>query len=88
MGLRFRRSFRLMPGIRLNFSKSGVSASLGRRGAWFTVGPKGARATGRRLFAFRPSQAATDVAQHQEPGLLAPRRRRRLFIRRPGRRAA
>lgn len=45
MGFRFRRSFRLVPGIRLNLSRSGVSASLGRRGAWLTVGPKGARAT-------------------------------------------
>jgi hypothetical protein len=45
MGLRFRRSFRLIPGIRLNLGKSGVSTSIGRRGAWFTVGPKGARAT-------------------------------------------
>jgi hypothetical protein len=44
MGLRFRRSFRLMPGVRLNLSKSGVSASLGRRGDWLTVGSKGARA--------------------------------------------
>ncbi len=45
MGFRFRRSFRLMPGIRLNLSKSGVSTSIGRRGAWFTIGPRGARAT-------------------------------------------
>jgi len=45
MGFRFRRSFRLMPGIRLNLSRSGVSTSIGRRGAWFTIGPRGARAT-------------------------------------------
>jgi len=45
MGLRFRRSFRLMPGIRLNVSKSGVSASIGGRGAWFTIGRRGTRAT-------------------------------------------
>lgn len=45
MGLRFHRSVRLLPGVRLNLSKSGVSASFGRRGAWLTVGPKGARAT-------------------------------------------
>jgi uncharacterized protein DUF4236 len=38
MGFRFRRSFRLMPGIRMNVSKSGVSTSFGSRGAWFTVG--------------------------------------------------
>jgi hypothetical protein len=41
MALRFRRSFRLLPGIRLNLSKSGVSASFGVRGAHVTVGPRG-----------------------------------------------
>jgi hypothetical protein len=41
MGFRFRRSIRLMPAIRL--SRSGVSTSIGRRGAWFTIGPRGAR---------------------------------------------
>jgi len=45
MGLRFRRSFRLVPGIRLNVSEPGVSASIGARGAWFTIGRRGARAT-------------------------------------------
>jgi hypothetical protein len=41
MGLRFRQSFTIIPGIRLNVSKSGLSASIG--GAPFTVniGPHG-----------------------------------------------
>jgi hypothetical protein len=43
--LRFRRSFRILPGVRLNLSKSGVSTSLGTRGAWFTIGPRGTRTT-------------------------------------------
>src|ERR1700680_1260956 len=43
--LRFRRTFRLGPEIRLNLSKSGVSASVGRRGLWFTVGPGGSGET-------------------------------------------
>ena len=34
-----------MPGLRLNLSKSGVSASVGRRGSWLTFGPRGTRAT-------------------------------------------
>jgi Protein of unknown function (DUF4236) len=42
---RFRRSFRVLPDLRLNHSRSGVSTSIGRRGAWFTVGPKGTRTT-------------------------------------------
>lgn len=45
MGLRFRRRFTIIPGIRLNVSKSGVSASIARRGAWFTFGRKGTRTT-------------------------------------------
>lgn len=45
MSFRFRRTFRIAPGLRLNLSKSGVSASVGRRGLWFTVGPRGTRET-------------------------------------------
>src|SRR5579864_1151617 len=41
MGWRFRHSFKVIPGVRLNLSKSGLSASIG--GAPFTmnVGPRG-----------------------------------------------
>jgi hypothetical protein len=42
MGFRFRRSFRLIPA---QPSKSGVSTSIGTRGAWLTIGRRGARAT-------------------------------------------
>src|SRR5436190_3161515 len=41
MGLRFRRSVRLFPGVRLNFSRSGVSTSIGVRGASVTLGQRG-----------------------------------------------
>lgn len=41
MSLRFRRSVRLFPGVRLNFSLSGVSTTIGVRGASVTVGPRG-----------------------------------------------
>jgi hypothetical protein len=41
MGLRYRRSVRLFPGVRLNFSRSGVSTSIGVRGASVTIGPRG-----------------------------------------------
>ncbi len=41
MGLRFRRSLRLFPGVRLNFSRSGISTTVGVRGASITLGPKG-----------------------------------------------
>lgn len=41
MGFRFQRRLRLFPGLRLNVSKSGVSASAGVQGAHVTVGPRG-----------------------------------------------
>jgi hypothetical protein len=45
MGLRFRRSFELFPGVRLNVSKSGVSATFGVPGANLNVGRGGLRTT-------------------------------------------
>jgi hypothetical protein len=45
MGWRFRRSVRLLPGIRLNFSGSGVTTTLGPRGAHVTLGGKRTRVT-------------------------------------------
>jgi hypothetical protein len=45
MGFRFRRSIKIAPGVRLNVSKSGVSASIGRRGATINISEKGTKAT-------------------------------------------
>lgn len=45
MGLRFSRRIPLVPGLRVNLSKSGASLSLGHRGGWLTFGPRGARAS-------------------------------------------
>jgi Protein of unknown function (DUF4236) len=45
MGLRFRRSIKILPGIRLNFGKRGVSTSIGVRGAHVTFGKTGTRTT-------------------------------------------
>lgn len=45
MALRFQRRVSLFPGVRLNFSRSGVSATIGVRGASVTLGgPGGATA--------------------------------------------
>ena len=41
MGFRFQRRLKLFPGVRLNFSGSGISTTIGVRGAGFTFGPKG-----------------------------------------------
>jgi hypothetical protein len=45
MGFRFRRSFKLLPGIRLNLGKRGISTSIGVRGAHVTFGASGTRTT-------------------------------------------
>ncbi len=45
MGFRFSRRISVIPGLRLNVSKSGVSTSVGGRGAWFTFGNRSPRAT-------------------------------------------
>jgi hypothetical protein len=45
LALRFRKSFRLFPGVRLNVGARGVSATFGVPGASVNVGPKGSRLT-------------------------------------------
>lgn len=45
MGFRFRKSIRLAPGLRLNLSKGGLSATLGRPGASINVGRRGVQGT-------------------------------------------
>ena len=45
MGFRFRRTFRVLPGVRLNLSTRGVSTSFGVRGAHITVSDQGTRTT-------------------------------------------
>jgi Protein of unknown function (DUF4236) len=45
VGIRFRRSLKLIPGVRLNLSGSGASMSLGARGFHYTVSARGVRTT-------------------------------------------
>jgi hypothetical protein len=45
VGLRFRRSLRIAPGVKINLGLKSVSASFGGRGLWYTVGPRGQRFT-------------------------------------------
>ncbi|PSR54200.1 hypothetical protein AHMF7605_12035 [Adhaeribacter arboris] len=41
MAWRFRKSIKIIPGVKLNFSKSGISTSIGLRGANFTFSKSG-----------------------------------------------
>ena len=62
MGFRFHRRITFGRHFRINVSKSGVSESIGTRGAWFTVGRRGARdgrTSGQR------TQLHADVAQRR-----------------------
>lgn len=43
MGFRFRKIISVLPGVRINLSKSRVSTSLGGEGATVNVGPDGKR---------------------------------------------
>ena len=41
MGIRFRKSIKIMPGVRVNVSKSGFSTTVGAKGASINIGKKG-----------------------------------------------
>ncbi len=43
MSIRFRRSMKIMPGVRLNFNKDSIGVSLGVKGAHYTMNSKGRR---------------------------------------------
>jgi Protein of unknown function (DUF4236) len=45
MGWRFRRSFKIIPGVKLNLSKSGLSCSVGGAPVTLNVGPRGVYGT-------------------------------------------
>jgi hypothetical protein len=66
MGLRFRQSFQLFPGVRLNVSKRGLSASFGLPGATVNVGSKGVRST--------VGLPATGLSYTQHHGFNSPQR--------------
>lgn len=43
MGYRFRRSVKILPGVRLNFSQRGTGVSFGVKGARYSISPTGRR---------------------------------------------
>jgi len=72
MGWRFRHSFKVIPGVHLNLSKSGLSCSIG--GAPFTVnvGPRGVYGTASLPgsgISYRERIVGTDGAHVQNPAL-------------------
>jgi hypothetical protein len=73
MSLRFRKTIKLLPGVRLNLSRGGISTSIGRRGATLNIGGKrGPRATvglpGTGLsYTERLGEADRDVSRGEVP---------------------
>ncbi|MCQ4267391.1 DUF4236 domain-containing protein [Stutzerimonas degradans] len=45
MAIRFRKSIKIAPGVRLNVSKSGISTSVGGKGATANFSKRGTRVT-------------------------------------------
>ena len=45
MPIRFRKSFRIFPGVKVNFSKGGTSVSVGKPGAMLNFSKRGVRQT-------------------------------------------
>ena len=46
MGFRFRKSIKLLPGVKLNITKKGVSSvSFGKRGSMLNINKNGAKIT-------------------------------------------
>lgn len=69
MGLRFRKSVKIIPGVRLNFGLRSASLSVGGRGLTYNIGSKGSRVTvgipGSGL------SYSSNVSQQAAAGLLA-----------------
>lgn len=45
MGFRFRKSFKIAPGVKFNINKKSVGLTFGKKGAHFTINSKGKRTT-------------------------------------------
>ncbi len=64
VGIRFRKSIKLAPGIRMNFSGSGIGWTLGPRGATIGIGKRGARLN-TSFMGFSASEQLTKPQKHQ-----------------------
>src|SRR4051812_42036728 len=78
MGWRFRKSFKVIPGVRLNLSKSGLSCSIGGAPLTVKVGPHGVYGTASLPgtgVSFRQRFSGTPEPEHpvpQNPTFLRP----------------
>lgn len=79
MALRFQRSIKILPGVRLNLSKSGVGVSAGVRGlrvgrdargrSYFNAGVPGTGLSTRKYFAAAQSPSVSAVPSRPRSGI-------------------
>ncbi len=76
---RFRKTFSILPGVRINLSKTGVSGSLGGHGATVNIGKNGENVTlgapGTGLSYRTPLSSVLFVGLHPDRGCI-----RRLYL--------
>jgi uncharacterized protein DUF4236/SH3 domain-containing protein len=66
---RFRRSIKILPGVRWNIGKKSTSVSLGGRGLTYTIGTKGSRTT---VGIPGTGLSYTQIHSHSKPGSAVP----------------
>ena len=73
MGFKFRKSIKLLPGVKINLTEKGISsASIGKRGANLNIGKKGTRTTvgipgsGLSYSKYKAYQDKTDRNSHSQ----------------------
>src|SRR5438552_10219324 len=66
---RFRRSIKILPGVRWNIGKKSTSVSVGGRGLTYTIGTKGSRTT---VGIPGTGLSYTQIHTHSKPGSAVP----------------
>lgn len=67
MGLRFRKSIKIAPGLKINLNKNSVSATIGTKGAHYTVNSKGKKTVSAGIPGTGISYVKTVVGSKQAP---------------------
>jgi len=88
MGLRFRRTMKIAPGLRLNFNKNSVGLSIGPRGAKYTINSSGRRTTsvgipGSGLY-YTESQGGGKRTAERDPNIGTNNRGEEIHLDEPG----
>lgn len=52
MGLKFRKSIKVAPGVKLNLNTNSTSVTIGTKGAHYTVNSNGKKTTSASIFYF------------------------------------